>query len=198
MSDREPEVQESQEAGQAPSGERSRPATGRALRETLVTVVVALVLALLVRQFVVESFVVDGPSMMPNLLNGDHLLVNKFIYDFQSPQIGQVIVFMPPPAADATTDYIKRIIAVGGDTVAMQDGQVYVDGRLQQEPYLPPAYQDTYNMPPEVVPQGDVFVLGDHRAVSKDSRYFGFVPIRNIRGQAFLIWWPPQVAGAVP
>jgi signal peptidase I len=145
----------------------------------------------------VESFVVEGPSMMPTLRSAEHLLVSKFVYDLHPPQIGDIIVFLPPPAAHTTQDYIKRVIAVGGDTIAMRNGQVYVNGRLQPEPCLPASYRDRANFPRELVPPGDVFVLGDHRAVSDDSRIFGFVPIRNIRGQALFIWWPPHAMGPV-
>lgn len=171
--------------------------TNRALWETVETVAIALVLAILIRQFVVESFVVHGVSMLPNLQNGEHLLVSKFIYDLEPPRIGEVIVFLPPPAAHSSQDYIKRVIAVGGDTVAMRDGQVYVNDKLQQEVYLPARYRDTATFPTETVPRGDVFVLGDHRRVSQDSRYFGFVPIRNIRGEAFFAWWPLQSIGPI-
>ena len=97
----------------------------------------------------------------------------------------------------ARKDYIKRVIAVAGDTVAMRDGQVYVDGQLQHEGYLPDSYRDHADFPQEIVPRGDIFVLGDHRAVSDDSRIFGFVPIRNIRGQAVFTWWPPQAIGTI-
>lgn len=149
-------------------------------------------LALLIRQFVVESFVVQGSSMRPTLTNGERLLVNKFIYRLDPPKIGNIIVFLPPPAAHTTKDFIKRVIALGGDTVSMQDGQVYVNGRLQPEPYLPSSYRGVADFPPEVVPKGYVFVLGDNRNNSEDSRYFGFVPLQNIRGQAMFAWWPPQ------
>jgi signal peptidase I len=170
---------------------RGNPA-GRAVWETVQTVVVALLLALLIRQFVVESFVVQGSSMRPTLTSGERLLVNKFIYRLHPPRIGDIIVFLPPPAAHTTKDYIKRVVAVAGERVSMVHGQVYVDGRLQPEPYLPASYRGAANFPAEVVPAGDVFVLGDNRNNSEDSRYFGFVPVRNIRGQAMLAWWPPQ------
>jgi len=169
----------------------------RVIRETVWTVMIALLLAIIIRHFVIESFVVQGTSMEPTLQNGEHLLVNKFIYHLHPPRIGEIIVFLPPPAAHTTKDYIKRVIAVAGDTVAMRDGQVYVDGQLQHEGYLPDSYRDHADFPQEIVPRGDIFVLGDHRAVSDDSRIFGFVPIRNIRGQAVFTWWPPQAIGTI-
>jgi signal peptidase I len=168
---------------------------GGALWETVETVVIALALALLIRAFVVESFVVQGESMEPTLQNGEHLLVNKLIYDFQSPKPGQIVVFQPP--LPTSRDFIKRVIAVAGQTVAMSDGIVTIDGVPQPESFLPPSYRGAANFPPTLVPKGDIFVLGDNRNNSEDSRYFGPVPIKNIRGQAIIIWWPPQDVGAV-
>jgi signal peptidase I len=162
--------------------------------ETLRALAVAVVIALLIRQYVFETYEVKGYSMEPTLLNHERLLVNKFIYRFTRPQVGQIIVFQPP--LPVHEDFVKRIVAVGGETVYMRDGRVYVDGHLQPEPYLPPAWRDHFTMlsGPVVVPKGDVWVLGDHRAASEDSRYFGPVPISSIRGEAILVWWPPQDA----
>jgi signal peptidase I len=168
---------------------------GGAVWETVETVVIALALALLIRAFVVESFVVQGQSMEPTLQNGEHLLVNKFIYRFETPKAGQIIVFHPP--LPTTRDFIKRVIATPGEQVAMRTGVVYIDGVPQAESYLPASYRDTANYPPTLVPKGDVFVLGDNRRNSEDSRYFGFVPITSIRGQAIVIWWPPQDVGSI-
>lgn len=170
---------------------------GRAVWETVQTVLIALLLALLIRQFVVESFVVQGHSMMPTLHSGERLLVNKFIYRLHGPRIGDIVVFLPPPAAHTTKDYIKRVIATGGDTVSMRDGQVYIDGKLQPEPYLPQSYRGVANFRAETVPKGDIFVLGDNRTNSEDSRYFGFVPLKNIRGMAMFAWWPLHDFGVI-
>jgi signal peptidase I len=199
MTDDAPERSQPEGDGQdLPEQQPVKPTrTSRTIAETVWTVVVALVLALLIRQFVVESFVVQGVSMLPNLQNGEHLMVNKFVYDLHAPRIGDIIVFLPPPAAHTTQDFIKRVIAVAGDTVAVRNGLVYVNGRQQPEPYLPASYLGGPNFPSETVPRGDVFVLGDNRKVSDDSRYFGFVPIANIRGQADFAWWPPQAVGAL-
>ncbi len=163
--------------------------------ETVRALVIAVAVALLVRQFVVETFQVHGTSMQPNLENGDRLLVNKLQIRFGSPHIGQIIVFRPPvgicPQVPANPeDFVKRVVATAGQTVSMRDGEVYVDGQLQAEPYLPPAWRDTYNLSPVTVPAGDVWVLGDHRIVSLDSRCYGPVPIRSIAGVAMVIWWP--------
>ena len=169
------------------------PGTGwRDVWETVRAVLIAVVAALLIRQFVLETFQVQGFSMQPTLQNNERLLVNKFIYDFTQPKIGQIIVFLPPIPGD-TQDFVKRVIAVAGDTVDMRNGIVYINGVRQPEPWLPASYRDHYTMAqPLTVPTGDVWVLGDHRGASEDSRIFGFVPIRRIRGQAILVWWPPS------
>ena len=163
--------------------------------ETVETVVIALALALLIRAFVVESFVVQGESMEPTLQNGEHLLVNKAIYDFETPKPGQIIVFHPP--LPTKRDFIKRVIALGGQRFAMVNGIVYINGVAQPENFLPLSYRGVANFPPTLVPQGDVWVLGDNRNNSEDSRYFGPVPLKSIRGQAIIIWWPPRYIGAV-
>ncbi len=169
--------------------------TWREIGETVRALGIAVLVALFIRSFIVETFQVHGTSMEPNLWNGERLLVNKFVYRFSPPKIGQIIIFHPtvgvcPEVGLHPDDFVKRVIALAGDTVYMSDGQVYVDGKLQSEPYLPAAYRDTYSMPPKTVPAGDVWVLGDHRLVSLDSRCYGPVPIRSIVGQVMLVWWP--------
>ena len=184
--------------------------TWREVRETVVALGIALLAALLIRQFVVETFRVDGTSMEPNLQNGERLLVNKFIYRFGPPRIGQIVIFHPPIPGD-TVDFVKRVIALPGQTFFMKNGQVYVDGKLQPEPWEPESWRTNFtgsqfldgpnsgcpltgpvDEKPITVPPGHIWVLGDHRLVSEDSRCFGPVPISSIRGQAMLIWWPFQ------
>lgn len=155
--------------------------------ETVETVIVAVVLAFLIRTFVVESFVVQGHSMEATLHNGEHLLVNKFVYRLERPRDGQIIVFQPP-ALGVNLDFIKRIIGTPGQTVQLRDGQVYLNGNLVPEPFL--TYHDHANYGPIKVTAGHLFVLGDNRPNSEDSRYFGLVPEGNVRGEAFLIFWP--------
>lgn len=170
--------------------------TGRAI-------LIAIIVALLVRQFVVKTYQVSGISMQPTLQSGERLLVNRFIYRFSAPQIGQVVVLHPP--LPTSEDFVKRIVALPGETFVMRNGQVYVDGHLQPEPWEPRAWRDHFTGSRYVqgpqgnlvvdsqairVPAGMVWVLGDHRAVSEDSRYFGPVPITSLRGLVFLIWWP--------
>ncbi len=182
------------------------------LWETVRAILLAVLAALLIRQFVVETYRVNGISMEPTLQNNERLLVNKFIYRFTPPHVGQIIIFHPPlptpaqlasgsfhgtdtchMAIPSSEDFVKRVIAVAGQTFAMRNGVVYINGQAQAEPWLPTAWRDHYTTvhPSQVkIPPGDVWVLGDHRAASLDSRCFGPVPISSIKGQAMLVWWP--------
>lgn len=171
------------------------------IREVVETVVVALMIALVIRTFVVEVFVVEGSSMHPNLASGDRLLVNKFVYRFRTPQAGEVIVFDYPVTrrssgfGRSTRRFIKRVIAVAGDEVEMRDGVVYVNGEPLPEPYNP--IRDETSWPPTVVPPQSVWVLGDNRPNSSDSRSFGEVPLDKIKGEAFFRFWPPNHWGSL-
>lgn len=156
--------------------------------EVLETLVLAIVLALLIRTFVVESYQVSGYSMYPTLQTGERVLVNKLIYRFSAPEPGQIIVFRSPVIP--SQDWIKRVIGVPGDRVAIRNGQVYVDGRLQPEPYV--RYRGHSNYAAVTIPPGYLFVLGDNRPNSYDSRYFGLLKESLVRGEAFLVWWPPK------
>jgi signal peptidase I len=166
------------------------------LWETVQAVVIAVVLALLIRQFVVETYRVDGVSMEPTLQNNERLLVNKFIFRFTKPKAGEIIIFKPPIPGE-TQDFVKRVIAVGGQTFSMQNGVVYVNGQAQPEPWLPASYR-VGTFAPVTVPPGDVWVLGDHRGDSEDSRVFGPVPLSSIQGEAILVWWPLADFRALP
>lgn len=171
--------------------EGPRPRRKHPLREAVETVVIALLIALVIRTFVVEVFVVEGGSMEPTLHTGERLLVNKFIFNpwfGRKPQPGDIIVFRYPRQKDR--DFIKRVVAVAGDRVEIRHGVVYVNGKPLDEPYL--QYRDTGDWAPREVPPDSVWVLGDNRANSEDSRYFGEVPLENIKGLAFLRFWPPN------
>lgn len=150
--------------------------------------VIAAVLAGFIITFVVQSFLVQGHSMEPTLHNAERLFVNKFIYRFTEPQRGDVVVFRYP--ADESRKFIKRVIGLPGDVVAIEDGTVYVNGKALDEPYI--AEKPYRGFPASVVPEGTYFVLGDNRNNSEDSRYpdVGFVPRKNIVGKAFVVWWP--------
>jgi signal peptidase I len=157
------------------------------LVEVVLIVGAAFILALLIQQFIVKPFYIPSESMEPTLVEGDRVLVNRFIYRFRDPERGDVVVFHPPTAPDE--DYIKRVVAVSGDSVEVKDGKLYVNGEPQDEPYLAEAFiQGTF--PAETVPDGYVFAMGDNRNRSGDSRVFGPVGLDAILGEGFLIYWP--------
>lgn len=164
------------------------------LLEVVLIVGAAFVLALLIQQFVVKPFYIPSESMEPTLVKGDRVLVNRFVYRFREPERGDVIVFHPPIAPDE--DYIKRVAAVGGDTVAVKDGRLFVNGEPQEEPYLKESYIEGA-FPEETVPEGYVFAMGDNRNRSGDSRVFGPVRLQSILGEGFLIYWPPGKIGGL-
>lgn len=158
------------------------------------TILVALLLAMLIRTFVLESFVVHGFSMEPTLRNGEHVLVNKLLFRVQPPADGEIVV-LRPPILGTNEFFIKRVVATGGQTVRMANGLVYVNGRLQPEPYL--VFHDHANYPLRRVPRGYVFVLGDNRPDSYDSRIFGVVSDASLQGQAFFGFWPLSEIGVL-
>lgn len=145
-----------------------------------------------VRTFYVQAFKIPSGSMIPTLLVGDHILVNKLIYYFEDPQRGDVIVFKYP--WDESRDFIRRIIAVSGEEIAIKDRTVFINGRPLDEPYAiysdsrPPGGQG-YEYGPVVLPAGSYFVMGDNRDNSQDSRFWGFLKRDKIHGKAFLIYW---------
>ena len=138
--------------------------------------------------FIAQPYMVDGPSMNPTLQNTERLVVNKFIYHFKSPERGDIIVFDYP--SDRSRQFIKRVIAVGGDTIEIIDGMVFVNDKLIKEPYISePPIRD---YPKATIPQGTYFVMGDNRNNSEDSRFadVGFVPLDYIKGQAIAVYSP--------
>jgi len=164
-----------------------------AVRDILETVLIALLIAILVRAFVIERFLVDGPSMEPTLWDSQSLLVNKIAYKFSKPKRGDVVVFRYP--LDPSRDYVKRCVAVGGDTVEMRLGRLYVNGLLKEEPYV--RFPGLYEMKSITVPEDCIFVLGDHRTNSEDSRMFGPVKLSLVKGKAVFIIWPLKDMGAI-
>ena len=179
------------------------------VREYAEALAVALLMALVIRTFVVQAFKIPSGSMLPTLQIGDHILVNKFIYGarmeipltqislgqlpgLREPKPGDVIVFIWPK--DRSKDFIKRVIAVGGQTVEVRSKQVYIDGKPWDDPhatYTPPrgGPGSGENYGPYTVPAGTVFVMGDNRDQSYDSRFWGPVPLSDIKGQALIIYW---------
>ncbi len=136
---------------------------------------------------------VDGSSMEPSLHSGEFVIVNRLAYKFGQPDYGDVVVFHFP--GDPDQEYIKRIIGLSGDRVKVQEGVVYVNDQVMDEPYIAasPRYQGDWT-----VPADHIFVLGDNRNNSSDSHNFGSVPMVNVIGEAFFIYWPPTNWGTIP
>ena len=179
---------------------RQRSSTRNAI-EWLVVIIGAVVVALLIKTFVVQAFRIPSDSMVPTLMDGDRVLVNKLSYDAHDVNRGDVIVFHRPPnlvaAEGDPEDLIKRVIGLPGETVTSRDGVVYIDDRRLEEPYLPEG-TPTFNLDaPITVPEGHLLVMGDNRGNSTDGRSFGPIPIDTVIGRAFVIMWPPGRIGAL-
>lgn len=177
------------------------------IQEYVESIVIAVVMALIIKAFVIQAFKIPSGSMIPTLKIGDHILVNKFIYGtklpftdriiipFKRPNRGDIIVFKFPD--DEKKDFIKRVIGLPGDIVEIKGKKVYINGSpiddayaVHSDPMLYPAgLQPRDNFGPLTVPQDSYFVMGDNRDFSLDSRYWGFVKLNKIKGKAFIIYW---------
>lgn len=166
------------------------------VKEYIEAVLIALVIAAILRVFVVQAYRVESGSMENTLQVGDFLFVNKFIYHFRAPQAGDVIVFEYP--LNPTKDYIKRVVATEGQTVEVIAKQLYIDGQLIADPadakhidskFIPAELSARDYFGPKQVPAGQLFVMGDNRDDSRDSRFWGFVDMKHVKGKAFLIYW---------
>ncbi len=178
-----------------------------AVREWVESILVAFILAVIIRTFVVQAFKIPTGSMRPTLMEGDLILVNKFIYGakvpftqlqlpaIRQPKRGDVVVFIYPE--DNKKDFIKRLIGLPGDVVEIKNGTIYINDK----PLLDPMFNQRYyynrgdfatESKKITVPKDSFFVLGDNSASSKDSRYWGYVPRQNVLGKAILIYWPPN------
>ncbi|MCS7283781.1 MAG: signal peptidase I [Anaerolineae bacterium] len=165
----------------------------RVLREFLETVLPAILLALFINTFLAQATVVRGQSMEPTLHDNQRVIVEKLSYRlFGGPHRGDIVVLTVPGNPDRL---IKRVVALGGETVAIQDGQILIDGIPLAESWAVRWGGPDY--PPTPVPEGYVFVLGDNRGHSNDSRSFGPVPVQNIVGRAVFIYWPLSEVGLV-
>jgi signal peptidase I len=211
-------------AGTAPSSSGEEPSNKKEegglgfLRELPILILVAFVIAIVIKTFVVQAFYIPSESMQNTLLVNDRVLVSKFIYRFKDPEPGNIVVFVAPPSATGTLpdvpggiagflnslkeglglpstqrDFIKRVVAVGGDTVQVKGNALYVNNVRKDEPYLKdhnPATMGMADYGPTKVPKGQLFVMGDNRANSDDSRMFGTITRSSVLGQAFLRIWP--------
>lgn len=177
------------------------------VREYAEAIVIAVLLALFIRSFVVQAFKIPSGSMLSTLQIGDHLLVNKFIYGVKLPVTGTVIIPWKDPKRDdivvfkypkdRATDYIKRVVGVAGDTIEIRNKQLYINGKAIENPRI--QFTDTNikkasagprdNMGPVKVPEASIFVMGDNRDNSYDSRFWGFVPLQDVLGKAFILYW---------
>jgi signal peptidase I len=178
----------------APAGEAfGRPSRAKGwLREVAETVIPAIVIAVLIHVFLAQATRVYGQSMEPNLHTDMRLVVEKLSYRLHTPERGDIVVLRVRPEDEML---IKRVIGLPGDQVEIRDGRVYVNGQALEEPYL---NQETRgNLAPRVVPPLHVFVMGDNRRASNDSRSFGPVHLDNIVGKAWLSYWPPEAIGPV-
>jgi signal peptidase I len=173
---------------------RREPGTSalRQVVEFVLTLAIAFVVAQGVRAWVIQPYVVPSGSMLPTIQLNDQVLANKFIFDFQQPQRGEIVVFDDPAGVLGTL--IKRVIAVGGQTVDLRNGKVVVNGTPLDEPYTHAQPSDP--LPgsqvqfPVKIPKGYIWVMGDNRTQSQDSRWFGPIPLSTVHGQAFFVYWP--------
>jgi signal peptidase I len=168
----------------------------RSAIEWVAVIVGALVVALVVKTFLIQAFYIPSESMVPTLNIGDRVLVNKLSYETGEIERGDIVVFARPggPGADGIADLIKRVVALPGETVEGRDGAVYVDGELLAEDYLPEGVATTA-FPPYTVPDDHVWVMGDNRGASDDSRRFKAVPLDDVVGRAFVTIWPLSELG---
>ncbi len=176
-------------------------------REYAEAIIIAILLALFIRTFVIQAFKIPSGSMLPTLMIGDHLLVNKFIYGLRvpfsgktlvpikDPKSGDIIVFRFPK--DRSIDYIKRVVGVPGDRIQVKDKKLYRNDKRVDDPHahfsstnvLPASVSPKDNFGPITVPEGKYFVMGDNRDNSSDSRFWGFVEDSDILGKAMIIYW---------
>lgn len=165
------------------------------MKEWVEPIIIAVILALIIRTFVVQAFKIPTGSMKPTLVEGDRLLVNKFIYKFKKPERGDVIVFISPE--DRKKDFIKRLVALPGEDVEISNGTIFIDGRaVDSDSIMKERYyynRGEFGKEGEVlkVPVDSYYVLGDNSISSRDSRYWGFLSKKDLIGKAFLIYWPP-------
>jgi signal peptidase I len=178
-------------AGPVPDPPRQSGGIGLWLRDLLVSAVASV----LIITFLYQPVRVEGTSMLPRLEDHDRLFINKFVYRFSAIERGDVVVFHYP--RDPEKSYIKRVIGLPGDKLRIDHGQVWLNGRLLRETYVPEAYEDSKSAPEMVVPDDCYFVMGDHRSISSDSREFGPVERALIYGKAVFVYWPARDAGVV-
>ena len=199
---REDSVERDEQSGPGPDdGLEKTPQDGRSggvpagMRSGVRDVVVAVAVSAFIIIFLYQPVRVEGTSMLPMLKDQDRLFINKMAYRIEDIHRGDVVVFEYP--GDHSKSYIKRVIALPGDDLRIEDGTVYVNGKRLTEKYVPSRYADDRSEPEMVIPQREYFVMGDHRSVSSDSRDFGPVERDLIYGKAAFVYWPMDQAGVV-
>lgn len=164
------------------------------------SIVIALMLALIIKSFFVQAYMIPTSSMEPTIMPRDRVFGNRFVYRLKHPQHGDIIAFEPPDILKESgrgkaTSLLKRVVAVGGDTVAVRDGILYLNGIPLDEPYIKAMPRKDY--PLRRIPEGYLFMMGDNRNNSLDSRVWGLLPEENIQAKAFFRFWPPARIGVV-
>ncbi|PKN68981.1 MAG: signal peptidase I [Deltaproteobacteria bacterium HGW-Deltaproteobacteria-12] len=177
------------------------------IQEYIEAIIIAILIAVFIRTFIIQAYKIPSRSMVPKLVVGDHLLVNKFLYGIKipylrntiipvtNPERGDIVVFIYPN--DRSKDFIKRVIGVAGDTIEIRNKKVYLNGKEYTDPYgvhsdsviYPGTMQPRDNFGPVTVPANSLFVMGDNRDESADSRYWGFVDLKDVEGKALIIYW---------
>jgi signal peptidase I len=199
IEDREKIVQTEEQKGLEPnpgSGEKPVAPSGKGgMRSWLRDMVVSVVVSAFIIIFLYQPVRVEGTSMLPMLEDQDRLFINKMAYKIGDIHRGDVVVFLYPH--DHTKSYIKRVIALPGDDLRIDRGQVYVNGHAIAEKYVPTRFTDDRSQPGLVIPDNEYFVMGDHRSISSDSRDFGPVERDLIYGKAAFVYWPMDQAGVV-
>jgi signal peptidase I len=180
-----------QRSDQAPSRRNAGAVVGLWLRD----LVLATCAAVFIIVFLYQPVRVEGTSMLPRLEDRDRVFINKFVYNFVAIQRGDVVVFRY--SRDPENSFIKRVIGIPGDRVRIEHGYVWVNGVQLKEPYVPAEFRDSASYAEVVVPEGQYFVMGDHRSISYDSRKFGTIQRESIYGKAAFVYWPARDAGVV-
>jgi signal peptidase I len=180
-----------QSASPAPAAPRKSMGLMLWLRDLLISAAASV----LIITFLYQPVRVEGTSMLPRLEDRDRLFINKFVYHIAAIERGDVVVFRYP--RDPEKSYIKRVIALPGDTLRVDRGHVYVNGNLLYEPYVPQEYRDSRSLAEMVIPAESYFMMGDHRSISSDSRDFGPVARSLIYGKAVFVYWPASDVGVV-
>ena len=177
------------------------------VKEYVESIIIAILIALFIRTFIICAYKIPSRSMVPTLLVGDHILVNKFIYGVKipllrktiipvsAPKRGEIVVFIYPN--DRSKDFIKRVIGVAGDKIEIKNKKIFINDQEFKDSYgifsdlliLPKSMQPRDNFGPVIVPEKSIFVMGDNRDESLDSRFWGFVNLKDVEGKAFIIYW---------